>query len=182
MRFFSAARMRSSMVASGSFQRAPPARAMNATGFASSSRLRSGLPPLGGIPPSPTQPSAVSVTCPSLIRGADAALSPNFGAFCRPVAWQTEHTSLYTCSAGIAPCARLAANIAIGARIAAERMTGAGTIAPEIKLPSQYIGRSAGIGGAVQHTVLVVVDDGAHRAGEPGLLVPLVDLVAQFPE
>src|SRR5678815_1058837 len=85
---FSAAFIRSSMAASGSFQLAPPARAMNATARAKSSSAKSALPPLGGMARSPNHPSIVSVTCPSLISGAHAFLSPNFGALATPAAWQ----------------------------------------------------------------------------------------------
>src|SRR5262245_9347253 len=41
-------------------------------------------------------------------------------------------------------------------------------------LPAEHVRRPPRVGAAVQYPVLVVGDDGAHRAGEPGFVVPLV--------
>src|SRR3954465_13734413 len=46
------------------------------------------LPPLGGIAPLPLSALLTSVGRPCAIRGAQAALSPNFGAPATPAPWQ----------------------------------------------------------------------------------------------
>src|SRR5688572_30107530 len=51
-----------------------------------------------------------------------------------------------------------------------------------LNLPAEHVGRAARIRAAVVHAVLVVVDDGAYRAREPGPVVPLVDLVPHVPQ
>jgi hypothetical protein len=51
-------------------------------------------PPLGGIAPLPLIALAVSASTPCAVRGAQAALSPTFGAPATPVAWQALQTWL----------------------------------------------------------------------------------------
>src|SRR5690242_19715453 len=51
-----------------------------------------------------------------------------------------------------------------------------------IYLPAQHVRRPPCIRTAVEHTVLVIGHDGAHRACEPRLLGPLVDLVPEVGE
>src|SRR5690606_40949832 len=51
---------------------------------------------LGGIAPLPLRAIWYTVSIPSCRRGAQAALSPAFGAPARPVAWQAMHTLSYT--------------------------------------------------------------------------------------
>src|SRR4029453_14631395 len=46
-------------------------------------------PPLGGIAPLPLMALAVRPSTPCARRGAQAALSPTFGALATPLAWQT---------------------------------------------------------------------------------------------
>src|SRR6201986_541856 len=53
------------------------------------------LPPLGGMAPLPCSALLCSVFRPCAMRGAHAALSPNFGAPATPAAWQTKHTFSY---------------------------------------------------------------------------------------
>src|SRR3954466_12399510 len=47
------------------------------------------LPPFGGMAPFPLRADAYSASLPCLMRGAQAALSPNLGAPATPAAWHT---------------------------------------------------------------------------------------------
>src|SRR4029453_7622671 len=57
-------------------------------GALTSASLRLRLPPFGGIAPLPVRATWYSVGMPVLMKGAHAALSPNFGAPARPAPWQ----------------------------------------------------------------------------------------------
>ena len=48
----------------------------------------------------------------------------------------------------------------------------------EVKLPPENVRRTARIGTAVQHAILVVGDDGTHRARLPDVVVPPVHVMA----
>jgi hypothetical protein len=64
---------------------------MYSTALRSSSSLHAMQPPIGGMTFNPflTDPNRASL--PFAIRDAQAWLSPNFGAFATPVAWQFLH-------------------------------------------------------------------------------------------
>src|SRR5687767_9031428 len=74
------------------------------------------LPPLGGIAPLPLITLAVRPSRPRPRRGAQAALSPSFGALATPLAWQVAQFCVY--SAGTAP-AVAAAGVAAAAVVTA---------------------------------------------------------------
>jgi hypothetical protein len=80
--------------AAGSFQFAPAWFARYATARAISMSLRSGFPPRGGMARIPFMESLTSTSMPSLISGAQAALSPVFGAPAAPVPWHAVQTAL----------------------------------------------------------------------------------------
>src|SRR4051812_39279009 len=54
-----------------------------------------GLPPLGGMAPLPFSAELYSAGTPCAMRGAQAPLSPNFGAPATPAAWHATQTCLY---------------------------------------------------------------------------------------
>src|SRR5450830_27645 len=88
-------------------------------------------PPLGGMAFLPLMALAVSMSRPVLMRGSQAALSPNLGEPATPAAWQATQTCLYKASpapepapaaatlAGTAGAAVLAATTAAGGVAAA---------------------------------------------------------------
>jgi len=55
-------------------------------------------PPLGGMAPLPLMTLAVIASMPVLMRGAQAALSPNLGEPVTDCAWQAVQTCLYGAS------------------------------------------------------------------------------------
>src|SRR3954470_12513114 len=57
------------------------------------------LPPLGGIAPLPLAADCTRASLPCLMRGAQAALSPSFGALATPASWQVLQEVLYVSSA-----------------------------------------------------------------------------------
>src|SRR5262245_47383769 len=61
-----------------------------------SASVSAGLPAFGGIAPLPFTTEACSASMPVLMRGAQAALSPGFGALATPAVWHTVHTLSYT--------------------------------------------------------------------------------------
>src|SRR6185295_12111463 len=81
-------------------------------------------PPRGGIAPLPLIAIAVMPSTPSARRGAQAALSPSFGAPATPLAWQAWQICVYrtgtapAAAAGAAPVLALA-TLAIAACAAA---------------------------------------------------------------
>src|SRR4029077_14392419 len=60
---------------------------MNSIAARTSASESDALPPLGGIAPLPLRADCTSVSMPCLMRGAQAAWSPSFGAPATPVAW-----------------------------------------------------------------------------------------------
>src|SRR3954471_4493939 len=61
-----------------------------------SSAVSAGLPAFGGMAPLPLVTDATSAALPVAMRGAQAALSPNFGAPATPVLWQGTQVFSYT--------------------------------------------------------------------------------------
>src|SRR5258708_14205495 len=73
------------------------------------------MPPFGGIAFLPFSALLCSASTPVAIRGAQAALSPNFGAPATPAAWQTEQTLSYVPLPSPPPVAATMAVAAFGA-------------------------------------------------------------------
>ena len=72
------------------------AAAMCSTAARNSASLALATAPRGGIAPLPLMTDAVSASMPCPSRGAQAALSPNFGAPATPAAWHTLQPDAYT--------------------------------------------------------------------------------------
>jgi hypothetical protein len=70
----------------------PIQRNWKATAALTSASDNDAFPPLGGIAPLPLSALACSASRPVLMRGAQAALSPSFGAPATPGVWQAVQT------------------------------------------------------------------------------------------
>src|SRR4051812_26729148 len=88
------------------------------------------VPPLGGMAPLPLMALATSAGMPCAMRGAHAALSPNFGAPAAPVPWQAKQADLYSASpappAAAVAAGAAAATVVAGAAAAAGAAVAAG--------------------------------------------------------
>src|SRR5206468_8715384 len=80
----------------GSLNFAPDWFAMNTTARATSSSESDAFPPFGGMPRIPLIASFTISFRPSLMRGAQAALSPIFGAPATPVWWHAAQVDFTT--------------------------------------------------------------------------------------